>query len=432
MAGYGYPNPSKNKFSRKVLLKNYLKSAVSNVKSFVVNKAMSTFSNPAALISSFGSTANQVTSGDTSAINTLLKQSPFERTLKTRGATTRYGDDPLGFQHLQYPSDLTGIELGNWILFFSISTNVGKNPAYNKDLELAESMGLNPGKRWVAEDSPTDTSSTTTGEAKGGGKYVDELREEYKKRGITIPRVAKTNTVYRDDATTDVVSGAIALYMPNDIKVSYGADWGSEDTGISGDVAAAYKDIRNIKSSGKGPWDIVQMMAGHAGGITAIKAGQALSTLTGGIGIGDWLKVVGKGFGMAMNNRKEMFYEGPGWREFNYNFKFWPRNPDETRRVQDIIKMFKYHMHPWKDDDWGGRIFRYPSEFEIHYLHRNGVNDKLNKISRCALVKCDVDYAPGTGNFKTFDADNSPVTYSVALHFKELEYMTKQTIQKGF
>ena len=56
-----------------------------------------------------------------------------------------------------------------------------------------------------------------------------------------------------------------------------------------------------------------------------------------------------------------MFYEGPGFREFNYSFSFWPRNSDETKRVQDIITMFKYHMHPWKDDEWRGRVCRYPS-----------------------------------------------------------------------
>ena len=153
--------------------------------------------------------------------------------------------------------------------------------------------------------------------------------------------------------------------------------------------------------------------------------------MTSGLGAGDWLKLGGKAMGIAMNNRKEMFYEGPGFREFNYSFSFWPRNSDETKRVQDIITMFKYHMHPWKDDEWGGRVFRYPSEFEIHYMHRTGVNTNINKISRCALHKCDVSYTPGTGNFKTFE-DNAPVTYKLDLGFKELEYMTKQKMKQGF
>ena len=96
--------------------------------------------------------------------------------------------------------------------------------------------------------------------------------------------------------------------------------------------------------------------------------------------------------------------------------------------------MFKWHMHPERDRKaWhAGRMFRYPSEFEIHYLHRTGVNTSLNKISRCALAKCDVSYTPESGNFKTFDEDNTPVTYKIDLQFKELEYLTKDKIAEGF
>ena len=411
-------------------ISKYLKSAVSGVKGFVVNKAMGALSGSASsLISNFGSTANQVASGNVSGVNELLKKSPFEKTLNS--TSTNVKDDPLGFQHLQYPSDLTGRELGNWILFFTIATNLGNNPAYNSDLELAESMDLNPGKTWVGGDLAADFSKGANSD-----RWVSDIRLQYKKRGITIPRMNKTNTVLSDDTTKDIVSGAIALYMPSDIKVSYGAEWGAEDTNISGDIASAWKDIKNVSvaelATPDGQGDFFKKMIGNAGGAVAGAAAKGVSSLTQGAGMGDWLKLLGKGFGMAMNNRKEMFYEGPGWREFDYSFAFWPRNPDETDKVQKIITMFKYHMHPFKDDAWGGRVFRYPSEFEIHYLHRTGINTHLNKISRCALTSCNVNYTPGSGNFKTFDTDNAPVTYKVDLHFKELEYLTKQKMKEGY
>ena len=87
-------------------------------------------------------------------------------------------------------------------------------------------------------------------------------------------------------------------------------------------------------------------------------------------------------------------------------------------------------MHPGMDAVTGGRYFRIPSEFEIHYMCNAGVNDKLNKISRCALESCSVSYSPEEGNYKTFD-DNAPVAYTMPLGFKELEFMTKATIAKG-
>ena len=72
-----------------------------------------------------------------------------------------------------------------------------------------------------------------------------------------------------------------------------------------------------------------------------------------------------------------------------------------------------------------------PGTFALTYLAGTGVNKHLNKISRCALTKVDVSYAPEGGNFKTF-GDYAPVTYKVDLTFKELEYMTKQTMLEGY
>jgi len=423
---YGYG--ASKKHYRKMKIKSFMKSAVRGVKSFVVNKAMG-YANTSSLISNFTSATNFVKSGNIEGINTLLKKSPFEKTLGN--TSTNPMDDPLGFHHLQYPTDLTGAELGNWILFFSIATNVGDNPSFNSDLELGETLNVNPKSRWVGPGSPHDLGTSEGGHL----ERIDQVREHYKTRNITIPRMNKTNTVLGDDATKDIVSGAIALYMPNDIKVGYGADWGIEESGFSGDIAAGMRDIKkfninNIQTP-EGQADLMQNFVGQAGGVIAKGAADMAGSLGAGAGMGDFVKLIGKNFGVALNNRKEVFYEGPQFREFNYSFAFWPRNPDETERIQKIIKMFKYHMHPWKDTDWGGRIFRYPSEFEIHYLHRTGINSHLNKISRCALHKCDVTYVPASGNFKTFE-DNAPVTYKVDLGFKELEYMTKQKIKEGF
>ena len=201
--------------------------------------------------------------------------------------------------------------------------------------------------------------------------------------------------------------------------------------GISGDIAEAYK---SIKDKDLGFMDAVIEARQHGTGIAVEKTKQFVSAITSGAGLGDWAKLMGKGMGLAINNHAEMLYEGPGFREFTYDFRFWPRNPDETKKVLDIITMFKYHMHPGKNKNaWHkGRMFDYPSEFEIHYLNNSGINTSLNKISRCALSKCDVSYVPSeSSNFKTFE-DHTPVTYGVSLTFKELEYMTKDKIKEGF
>ena len=404
---------------RSIRLGTYLKNAVSNAKRFVVNKYVGNIS-PSALISNFGSTA--INSVNTDPVNKLLKKSPFEINQDRRSLKHR---DPLGFKHLQYPTDLTGNEHGNWILFFPITSNVGDNPADHPDFKLAESMGMPKPTKFVEEGDLEESNIYEVAS--------DEIREQYKKRGIELPRMVKTNTTLAGTEynSKDIVSGAIALYMPPNIKVSYGAEWGPEDMGISGDIANAFNAIQTSDKEGM---ELVTETLRHGTGITLQKMKEGLSNVTSGAGMGDWAKLLGKGVGLAINNHAEMFYEGPQFRSFDYSFRFWPRNPDEVKTIQDIILMFKWHMHPERNTKaWhAGRMFEYPSEFEIHYLHRSGVNESLNKISRCALTKCDISYTPSeSNNFKTFE-DFSPVTYQVDLAFKELEYMTKDKIGQGF
>ena len=409
-------------------LKNYINQGVRNVKSFVVNKASSftvgSFS-PASLISSWGGPQRNYSheeAANAGAIQKLMKKSPFEN--KVGDTSSEPKSDPLSFNWIQYPPELTSESMGSWILFLTITNNVGKNPAFGADFDYADKIG--------AYSQTSHTPHSTTGDyIKNQGQY-DLLRKQFRDEGIDIDSVRKTNTVTgqglfnAEKPAIDVVSGAIALYMPPNIRASYGADWGPEDTNISGDLSAAFK---KMKTSEKQGYELISDMLGNATGIVAKGIKELTGDMAAGAGLGDWFKIASKNLGFAMNNHKEMFYEGPEFRSFNYSFMFWPRNPDETERVQKIIKMFKYHMHPWKRTDWGSRFFQYPSEFEIHYLAGKGVNKSLNKISRCALTKCDVSYGP-EGNFKTFE-DYSPVSYKVELGFKELEFMTKQSIKDG-
>mgnify|MGYP006907230248 CR=1 FL=1 len=43
-------------------------------------------------------------------------------------------------------------------------------------------------------------------------------------------------------------TGSIALYMPTDIKVGYGADWSIEEAGFAGDIAADVQSEESLTS----------------------------------------------------------------------------------------------------------------------------------------------------------------------------------------
>ena len=91
-------------------------------------------------------------------------------------------------------------------------------------------------------------------------------------------------------------------------------------------------------------------------------------------------------------------------------------------------------MHPELDMANGGRYFRVPSEFEIHYAYNDQKNNYLHELSRCVCSDVEVSY--GDGDFQSFrqiDGDGAPpVEVSLALTFTETTILTKQQIMDNY
>jgi hypothetical protein len=211
------------------------------------------------------------------------------------------------------------------------------------------------------------------------------------------------------------LQAAIALHSPNQLTATYGMQWDAEDTGL---FQAAAK--------------MSQQAIGAAKDWNADKAGQALKT--GGSAITAAALASGPAglsaiSGLAANPKKEQLFKGVDFRTFTFEYQFAPRDEKENRNVQNIIKMFKLHMHPEYKDE-ASFIFLFPSEFDIHYYHLNNENEALFKHTSCVLTNLTVNYAPN-GNFNTF-GDGSPTQINVQMTFKELAILTKAEIKKGF
>ena len=124
---------------RSIKIGTYLKNAVTNAKGFITNKISSRL-NMADLVSNFGAT--NVSSAQTESVAKLLDKSPFT---PKKSVQQEWKDrDKLGFRHIQYPQELTGNELGNWMLFFMIS-NAGGHAGGVMDLAVASELKLNAG-----------------------------------------------------------------------------------------------------------------------------------------------------------------------------------------------------------------------------------------------------------------------------------------------
>lgn len=281
-------------------------------------------------------------------------------------------ENPLSFSPVQYPLDLGSNELGHYIIFES------------------GFIGY----------SPQQGGMFNSGKKKG------------KKVTSKVPNKS-------------IMNSAIALYMPSSIKASYSQDYGAEETGISGDIEGAL--MRNA-SGGESADQIKAFLS--AGTNTAIKKGkQLLGEAVQLVGLGDPIKFMMKRAGTAINPRNELFYEGPGMRDFTYTFDFWPRNMKEADAVRDIITIFKYNSAPGFKAGTLGSVFTTPNYWKISYMFNSEENMSLNKIGACYCTDVEIDYSPD-GQWTTF-GDGKPVHTRMTVNMLEDRIITKQDIEQG-
>ena len=138
---------------------------------------------------------------------------------------------------------------------------------------------------------------------------------------------------------------------------------------------------------------------------------------------------------IAPNPRKQLVFNEPAPRRYEYTFNFFPRNEWETARAYEIIKTFKKYAYPELNQIMGhGTYYSFPAEFEIKYYTVQGKeaveNDWLPKIGRCALKEITVDYS-AAGTYATFE-NGAPVAMSLSLIFEEMELVDRDLITKGY
>jgi hypothetical protein len=135
--------------------------------------------------------------------------------------------------------------------------------------------------------------------------------------------------------------------------------------------------------------------------------------------------------GYALNPQVELIFKSVQNREFLFDFKFSPKNPQEAAAILEIIKAFRYYSAPEIPKQKStGRYLVPPDEFDIEFMFGDQPHPKLPKISSCVLQGIDVNYA-SAGQWTTF-YDGMPVEISLQLRFKEVEIMHKDLIEAGY
>ena len=256
------------------------------------------------------------------------------------------------------------------------------------------------------------------------------LQEFNVERNLLKGQAAGGSTVRVQRAPTKRLSTSIAMYMPQSVQVTYGAQY--QDTQI-GAVTESALNTFNEFVSGR-----------LSGGLDELKnvgedvADQLQLFLLGAVGIipglGGVREVSEMKSGNVIADRLELAFKGINKRNFQYTFKMTPKDRREVEMIRKIIFAFKSNMMPeFQGGNRGGRRLLVPNTFDIAYMYTGNQNLHLHNISTCVLENMNVTY--GGDRYRTFEADGEgaqPVETTMTLNFKEMELITRERIFEGY
>jgi hypothetical protein len=344
-------------------------------------------------------------------------------------STGMFDQNKYKVSNLMYPSDLMSDDnrySGSYVVFY---LNVNQDSKLLKDPNNLTVPDDSIAKRRRGKMLSTESTAAGTALAVGtmgavAGYLGGEIAFDNKgKKGAAIGGVVgaagvaaiatQTSTFSR---TQKRLQSAIALHVPNQLSIRYGANWESEETNLFSMVQEGGAAMANVFKPG-GLSNISDTTGGIVGSLafnnpSGVNLPNSVQGLTG----------------LAPNPRKEQFFKGVDFRTFTFQYQFYPKSAEESRNVQNIIYLFKLHMLP-EFKDSGNFLYIYPSEFDIAYYHNHEENLNIHRHTSCVLTEMNVQYTPN-GQYTTFE-DGSPTQINVDLTFKELALVTKETVQEG-
>lgn len=140
--------------------------------------------------------------------------------------------------------------------------------------------------------------------------------------------------------------------------------------------------------------------------------------------------------GTNINPRKEVLFQTPEYRRYQFEFMLVPRNYKEAENIDNIVKFFQFYMLPaFYDND---TIMGYPYEFEVGVFNNTTPEGQLAStsqikrvahIGRCIVTSFTADFA--AGGKVAFVRDETkeerlfPVATSLSMELQEVKLLSR-------
>jgi len=231
---------------------------------------------------------------------------------------------------------------------------------------------------------------------------------------------------------------SIGLYIPaGSLKTSYTGNYEPKEgaslkaaAGTTG--SAALEKLKNLKFTQDSAAGLLKSLGSFfsVGGSAAEGKLAQMADKTGFISAG----------GNTPNNYMALVYGGPNtFRQHSFDFKFFPRNNEESNTVRGIINEFKKGTLPRMSSNVKGKVgsslldpfFKSPRQHTIKFLmggsgaDGNGSsNQYLFNIGTSVITSMGVNYDPQST--VGFHSNGAPVQIDLSLTFQEIAFEISQ------
>jgi len=379
-----------------------------------------------------------------------------ENTIASTGANFFAGTPPRGSTNiLEFPLDVASGDAalgnhGHYIMFYineqdkAQLTMSERGQGGSQSDNLAEPYGVGSFIRQYSNLSQGYQKQRVDIQKKNLNLDLPSTASGIQTLGVTQPQFNRFNvettlagkersagsTVRVKRRPTKRLATSIAMYMPQSVQVTYGAQYQDTQIGaVTESALNAYNDlvsgrggdaIRRLKDIGEDVADSLQMFLLASVGVIP--------------GLGGVREVSEMKSGNVIADRLELAFKGINKRNFQYTFKMTPKDRREVEMIRKIVFAFKANMMPeFVGENRGGRRLLVPNTFDIAYMYTGNQNLHLHNISTCVLENMNVTY--GGDRYKTFEPDAEgaqPVETTMTLNFKEMELITRERIFEGY
>ena len=273
-------------------------------------------------------------------------------------------------------------------------------------------------------DDNNSSNELSVSDIFGGVTGAGDPKASARGEGLRYPNVMRGDQDYIMFTSTDRCNNdyeKCSLPIQGGIADNNAVDWAGGKLGpIQGAVAeladdiVSGRDVTSTVSDGKAKVESeIENIKSAIGGAT----GAALAGVSQD-------ELLSRFKGAVINPNLQLLFKGPTLRPFAFTFTLTPRSRDEATMVRRIIRFFKFNMAIQKTS---GQLFlEEPRTFKIRYVNGDSAGGEdnhqgLNRIKRCALQACNVEYTPA-GTYSRFNDDAGTMTqYKIGLQFQEIQ-----------